>query len=145
LQNSTTNVSIWIRYISLFYIVIQSFLVATNEIAAVPFLTDSRILRNWFTRGILYIYLGVLTLQQTQIIYSGSASTKKVKGVSLKNFLQAVSYMMISWGILYSLMWSLCLQRLENNIREEAKASAAQEIQDEKERRAERRAKREVA
>jgi len=142
LQSSSTNVSLWIRYVSLFYIVIQAFLVATNEVAAIPFLTDSRILRNWLTRGFLYLFLGVLTLQQTQIVYTGSA-TKKNK--SLKTFLEVNSYMMMSWGLLYSLMWSFCLQRLENNIREEAKASAVNEAEEEKERKAERKAKREIA
>jgi hypothetical protein len=86
--------------------------------------------------------LGVLTLQQTQIVYTGSA-TKKNK--SLKTFLEVNSYMMMSWGLLYSLMWSFCLQRLENNIREEAKASAVNEAEEEKERKAERKAKREIA
>lgn len=135
----------WIRYISLLFIVIQSFLSATNEIAAIPFLTDSRILRNWLTRGFLYFYLGVLTLQQNQIVYTGSAAKSQVKGVSLKKFLEVVSYMMMSWGLLYSLMWAFCLQRLENSIREEGKATAEEEAQDEKERKAERRAQRDAA
>jgi cell division protein ZapA (FtsZ GTPase activity inhibitor) len=131
----------WIRYITLFYLVFQSIVIALNELGILQFLSDSTILRVWITRGLLYAYIGVLCLQQTQIIFTGRAADDKVHGASLKTYLEVISYMMISWGLLYALMWMLCLQRLDRSLRQEAKDSAEQERKEEIERRGERREK----
>ena len=104
---------------SLFYIVLQCVMVALTEIGRIPFLTDSGLLRLWLTRGLIYFFIGVLCLQQNEIIFYDALADHQVRGITLKTFLDVVSYMMMSFGLFYSLMWALCLQRLARSVREQ--------------------------
>lgn len=85
------------------------FLSVLTELEWFSFIINSRILSFWVTRGLLYIFMGLLSLDQ---LHNGS---KKSQNQTL--FIKGVSYTFMGVGAGYTIMGVLCLQIVLKRIR----------------------------
>lgn len=103
-------------YLSCFCI---TFMLVEAEIP-IPFLKDSAIFQNWFSRGFLYSFIALIGMEEA---YSsrvedlvGHANDKfHVSWVPL--FMQISSWVMFVTGVLYMLMAVLCLRGMKTKLR----------------------------
>ena len=100
-----------IRYVVSFYIILMCIMTIMVEM---ELHTNSKILSLWITRGLVYIFIGVLALDQAEL--SQSVSETELL------FIQVVSYMMMGLGCGYSVMGVLCMQIVLNRFRTDYQA-----------------------
>jgi len=104
--NSTTDI---LRYIISVYLLVMTGVVTILELEWTIIIAESKLLICWVSRGLIYIFIGVISLNQN-LLYG----TTNPFGESFVNIL---SYFMIGCGIGYTIMGVLCLQSLLNKYR----------------------------
>jgi len=109
-----TNSNDILRYIISVYLLIMLFTAVIVELEWTLFIAESKLLIFWISRGMIYVFIGVLSLNQNQLY-----GTKNPFGES---FVNVLSYMMMSCGIGYTVMGTLCLQVFLNRCRFDFKA-----------------------
>jgi hypothetical protein len=97
------------RYFLAILLVIMCFNAALTELEWCDCLINSRILRFWVTRGILYVSIAFLSLYQLR------SSTDKTS--DQRQFIEGISYVFGGVGAGYTVMGILCLQIVLGRIR----------------------------
>lgn len=100
-----------VRYSLSLYLVVMCFLAVLTELEWFQFVTKSRVLTNWISRGLLYIFMALLSLDQSSL----SATTNRRE----LDFIITVSYLFGAVGSGYSVMGLLCMQLWLKKMREE--------------------------
>lgn len=100
-----------IRYVVSLYIILMCIMTVMVEM---ELHTNSKILNLWITRGLVYIFIGVLALDQADLSTTISESELL--------FIQIMSYVMMGLGCGYSIMGVLCLQIVLNRFRTDYQA-----------------------
>lgn len=114
--------------IQCFYIILFCFLAIATETNLFKITSDSKVLKLWIFRGLLYIFIGILGLNAiiNNVIVQGAEFQRMI----FRNMLIVFSYLMIGAGMLYLIMGLLCFQvindKLEHSYQE--KRSRAVEI-----------------
>jgi hypothetical protein len=106
-----------IEYVLNGYIILFCCLIIFNELQWTLFTRDSKILKYWVTRGLLYAFVGVIGLEQNDQAFDAQSqnTSQRAFEVSLA-YIKAVAYILISCGALYFIMGLFCLQLLYNRI-----------------------------
>jgi len=99
----------FIYYVISVYLLLMCITAVLVELEYTMFVAESKVLIYWVTRGMIYVFIGVLSLNENQIY-----GTKNPFGES---FVTALSYTMIGCGVGYTLMGVVCLQLLLNKYR----------------------------
>ena len=114
--------------IQCFYIILFCLLAIATETNLFNITSDSKVLKLWIFRGLLYIFIGILGLNAiiNNVIVQGAEFQRMI----FRDMLIVFSYLMIGAGMLYLIMGLLCFQvindKLEHNYQE--KRSRAVEI-----------------
>lgn len=85
------------------------FLSLLTELEWFSFIINSKILSLWFSRGLLYAFMGILSLNQLHEGYEESPNHML--------YIQSVSYIFIGIGVGYTIMGLLCLQAVLGRIK----------------------------
>lgn len=101
-------------YVISVYLLLMCITAVLVELEYTMFVADSKLLIHWVTRGIIYVFIGVLSLSENQIY-----GTKNPFG---ETFVRALSYTMMGCGAVYTLMGAACLQLVLNRYRFDFKA-----------------------
>jgi len=101
-------------YVISVYLLLMCTTAVLVEFEYTMFIAESKLLMHWVTRGAIYVFIGVLSLNENQIY-----GTKNPFGES---FVNALSYTMIGCGVGYTLMGVVCLQLVLNRYRFDFKA-----------------------
>jgi len=114
-----------LRYIISVYLLVMTGMVIIVELEWTVLIAESKLLIWWVTRGLIYVFIGVISLNQN-LLYG----TTNPFGESFVNIL---SYLMIGCGTGYTIMGVLCLQVLLHKYRFDFKvqSQAADGKQDE--------------
>lgn len=104
-------------YISIFCIV---FIMVEYD-APVPFLKDSRILQNYFSRGFVYSFLGVSALEEAyservQDTVGHQADEFHVAWLGV--FMQVTAWLMFGVGVLYMFLGICCMKKLRDKLQD---------------------------
>lgn len=91
-----------LSYIISTYLLLFTFTVIMVELEWTKFIAKSKILMFWVSRGIIYIFIGVLSLSQNRL-YGSSAPFGD-------EYVNILSYLIMSLGIGYTVMGVLCFQ-----------------------------------
>lgn len=105
-----------LRYIISVYLLLMTGMVVIVELEWTVLIAESKLLIWWVTRGLVYVFIGVISLNQN-LLYG----TKNPFGESFVNIL---SYLMIGCGTGYTIMGVLCLQVLLNKYRFDFKSKS---------------------
>lgn len=100
-----------VRYSLSLYLVVMCFLAVLTELEWFQFVTKSRVLTNWISRGLLYIFMALLSIDQSSL----TATTNQRE----LDFIITVSYLFGAVGLGYSVMGLLCMQLWLKKMREE--------------------------
>lgn len=121
-----------IQYVLRIYVVALCFLIILNELEWTTWTKDSTLLRFWPTRGCVYIFVGVLGLEEND------ASPVRAGGIAgevgrraATQYILVVAWMMIVMGTLYTILGFFCGQIVLNKMREdfERRTGQAKETQ----------------
>ncbi|CAM9471743.1 unnamed protein product [Phaeothamnion confervicola] len=83
------------------YIVLLAAGAVLVELGLGSFVKGFLISTNWIARGLYYIFIGLLTLEQSDV---GSATAQ--------DYIEVTAYAMMGFGALYAFMGLVCLQRV---------------------------------
>ena len=116
------------------YVLILCVLVILIEIEWPTAIHETFLFRNWISRGLLYVFIGVIGMQESdtsEIVESDKMETYE----TIADIVVAVAWNMIGLGCLYLLMGMLCLQYALNRLRNDyqARLARAKERQQENE------------
>jgi len=92
--------------------------------AAIPFLKDSKILQNYFSRGFVYSFLGVSALEEAyseRVQDTIGHQSDEFHVAWLGVFMQVTSWMMFSVGALYMLLSLCCMKKLRDKLQQNDK------------------------
>jgi len=95
------------------YIIVFCILVILVELEWTKFVRESRLLSNWITRGLIYVFIGVLGLQENEGIVKEGATGYE----TMLEIVKAVAWNMIGCGLLYFVMGICCLQLVLDRMR----------------------------
>ena len=109
IKDMPSDINQGLRYCISIYLILMCFLSVLTELEWFAFIINSRILSFWVTRGLLYIFMGLLSLDQ---LHNGS---KKSQNQTL--FIKSVSYIFMGVGAGYAIMGVLCFQIVLKRIR----------------------------
>mmetsp|Transcript_34544 Transcript_34544/g.83755 ORF Transcript_34544/g.83755 Transcript_34544/m.83755 type:complete len:250 (-) Transcript_34544:3159-3908(-) len=104
-------------YISIFCIVF----VMVEYDAPVPFLKDSKILQNYFSRGFVYSFLGVSALEEAyseRVQDTVGHQSDEFHVAWLGVFMQVTAWMMFGVGVLYMLLGLCCMKKLRDKLQQ---------------------------
>ena len=107
------------------YMIAFSLIVAFNELEFTSLVRNSAVLRNWISRGFLYTFVGVLGLVEYEADMTSNLSDLSGKNRALR-FIRVSAWIMVSVGILYTMMGALCLQLIANRVQEDYKKRVEQ-------------------
>ena len=114
-----------VEWILRIYVNLLSLLMVLNELEWWKFTRESRILRNWVTRGMIYGFIGVIGLEQND--NSTSRDDTNARGVDMGEiYIKAVAWIMIGSGFVYCLMGVACVQHVYNRQRADYEERMAQ-------------------
>lgn len=102
------------QYCIAIYLIVMCFLSLLNELEWCTFIFNSKILSFWISRGLLYAFMGFLSLYQ---LHEGSE-----KSPNQTTFIQGISYVFFGIGVGYTIMGLLCLQVVYERIRSDYEA-----------------------
>lgn len=103
-------------YVSLFLVLI----IATELNILLSIIQSSMLLQNFFSRGILYTFLGLICVQEgsSEQLRDILAHHNSVVDSSIRNwtaiFMQISSWCMLAVGVVYTMLGMCCLQRVRN-------------------------------
>jgi hypothetical protein len=116
-----------IQYVLRIYVVALCVLIIFNELEWTKWTKDSTLLRFWPTRGCVYIFVGVLGLEEND------ASPVRAGGIAgavgrraATQYILVVAWMMIVMGALYTILGLFCGQIVLNKMREDFERRTAQ-------------------
>jgi hypothetical protein len=97
-----------------FYIILFCLLAVATETNLFNLTNDSKILKIWPLRGLLYIFIGTLGLNAitTAVVVQGA----EFQRVIFRNMLVVLAYLMMSVGILYVIMGLLCFRIINDKL-----------------------------
>ena len=98
------------------YVVLACFTIVLNELSVTQFLRESRILRAWITRGIIYSFVGVLGLAENDTTSADMDHINAPGHDQAMKFINVVACTMTAMGALYYVMGCLCLQLVYNRV-----------------------------
>lgn len=104
-----------VEYVLRGYVILLCLLVCLIELEWPAFARESSVLHNWVSRGLLYVFIGVIGLQENET--STVKNEEYVTYERAKDVLKAVAWNMIGCGVLYVVMGILCLQLLLRRMR----------------------------
>ena len=109
IEDIPENINQALQYCIAIYLILMCFLSLLTELEWFSFIVDSRILSLWVSRGLIYAFMGILSLNQLHEGYK--------KSPSQMIFIQGISSVFIAIGIGYTIMGLLCLQAIFGRIR----------------------------
>ena len=86
-----------------------------------PLVTGSPILTNWITRGYLYAFAGLVSMEENNVRPTSATLTTLPLDYSAALFIETASTMMFVVGCIYAAFGLVCGQRLYNKIRSDYK------------------------
>uniref|UniRef100_A0A7R9WMH7 Golgi apparatus membrane protein TVP15 n=1 Tax=Craspedostauros australis TaxID=1486917 RepID=A0A7R9WMH7_9STRA len=107
-----------VDYVLRVYIIALCAMIVMNELEWTSVIRESRLLRNWLTRGLIYAFVGVLGIEQYEASPSGRHDDSAHFDVAM-NFIRVVSNIMVGVGGLYFVMGICCMQLVSNKLRHE--------------------------
>lgn len=111
IENLPAEVNEAVRYSLSVYLIILCGLSILTELEWFPFIVKSRLLNNWISRGFVYIFMALLSIDQASL--SETTNEKELK------FIKMVSYCFAAVGAGYSLMGMLFMQIWLKRLRED--------------------------
>ena len=115
----------WVHYILTIFIIAMCAMLVFTELEFGSIISGSKLLMFWPTRGLIYFFLGILSLEQKEI----SNPKDMAGGIVTLKYLEIVSYIMIGCGIVYFCFGVLCFQIVLNKMREGYQARLLQSIE----------------
>lgn len=110
IQDLPSDINQGLRYAISMYLILLCLLSVLTELEWFPLVVNSRILTFWVTRGLLYVFMAILTLDQMH-----DDGSKKSENQIL--FIKFVSYAFTILGVGYMVMGVFCIQILLKRIR----------------------------
>jgi len=109
-----------VQYALRAYVILFCFLVILVELEWPRFTRDSPLLHCWISRGVVYVFLGVIGMQEND---SAEAKNEDAENYEiLSDIAKAVSYNMAGCGVVYCIMGIFCLQKLLGRLRKSYQA-----------------------
>jgi len=100
-----------------FYMAFSLCMVMINEIQVFALFRDSGMLSNWFSCGTLYSFLGVIALEENEVVLSqivvddnGVETPVKMSGLSL--YSEVTAWLLVTAACFYVLLGFTCIQVL---------------------------------
>jgi len=109
-----------IQYVLRVYVVVLCIMVIFNEMEWTVLTRDSALLRIWISRGLIYMFIGVLGLEENDVSPRRDGMSQHWQKAAL-NYIKVVAWCIVAIGILYTLMGLFCLQIVYNRLREDYK------------------------
>mmetsp|Transcript_23150 Transcript_23150/g.34288 ORF Transcript_23150/g.34288 Transcript_23150/m.34288 type:complete len:221 (-) Transcript_23150:31-693(-) len=100
-----------VRYSLSIYLIIMCGLAVLTELEWFSFIIKSRLLTNWVSRGLVYIFMSLLSIDQASL---GETTNEREL-----RFIKVVSYIFAAIGVGYFGMGCLCMQIWLSKLREE--------------------------
>lgn len=116
--NKEINIDQSIHYAVSIYLIVLCILCIINEMELGSFILASKVLEFWPTRGIFYTFLGLISMEQVQLISDDCTGWN----CSLKNYNNVMAIIMMGSGVGYFLMGVCCLQFVYKKKKEGYKA-----------------------
>mmetsp|Transcript_3747 Transcript_3747/g.5121 ORF Transcript_3747/g.5121 Transcript_3747/m.5121 type:complete len:223 (-) Transcript_3747:177-845(-) len=114
------EVNVVVEYVISVYVCTMCALAVFIELEFGSFIIRSKILTFWPSRGLIYVFMGFLTLEQNEI-----SNLKSDRSEAAQTFVTVISFIIIVIGLLYVIMGLLCLQVVLHKMRENYKARRA--------------------
>ncbi len=105
------EVNVIVRYSLSLYLIVMCGLAVLNELEWFSFIIYSRLLTNWVSRGLFYIFMALFSFDQ--------ASISRTSNKQELEFIKVVSYFFGSIGVGYVIMGAFCCQSRLNSFRDE--------------------------
>jgi hypothetical protein len=104
-----------VQYVLRIYVIALCVLVVFNEMEWTKFMRESKIMRIWITRGLLYSFIGTLGLEEND---TSTSRNSQDRGFSFSlHYIKVVAWLMVCCGTLYFFMGVFCLQLVHNRLR----------------------------
>jgi cytochrome c biogenesis protein CcdA len=97
------------------YVILLCWIVFLNEMEWTKYTTDSTILRLWITRGICYMFVGVLGLAENDKAMARDETT--VGNAAATVYFATVAWFIIVCGMLYTVLGIFCMQLVNDRMR----------------------------
>lgn len=110
-----------VDYVLRAYIIVFCIFVVLVEIEWPAFARETTLLHNWILRGLLYVFIGVLGLQENDAVVKDGSEHY----ATMLEICKAVAWNMVGCGLLYLIMGVLCLQLVLNRMRTSYQARLA--------------------
>lgn len=107
-----------------FYVIALCVVVIMNELEYTQFIQESAILRVWITRGLLYAFIGLIAMEETETEDPGKNMSVFWRDAAFQ-FIEVVAFIMVANGLLYYAMGCMCVQIVRNRVVEEYEAKCA--------------------
>lgn len=104
-----------VQYVMRFYVMILCILAILVELEWTKFARESFVLRMWVTRGLFYIFIGVLGLEQNDTANARNSDSMNFQ-LSM-HYVTAAAWIMVVVGALYSFLGTCCLQVYYHRLR----------------------------
>jgi hypothetical protein len=107
-----------IQYVLRVYIIALCVLAIFVEMEWTAFARDSKVLQFWITRGLFYVFIGVIGLEENNSTHGAKNTT--VKGSALSHeYTVVVAWTMVGLGVVYFAFGICCCQVYYNRVRNE--------------------------
>jgi hypothetical protein len=100
-----------VRYSLSLYLVVMCFISVLTELEWFSFIINSRLLTNWISRGFVYIFMAILSIDQASL---GETTNQREL-----DFITTISYLFGAIGLGYTVMGVFCMQLWLKKLREE--------------------------
>ena len=100
-----------VRYSLSLYLVVMCFISVLTELEWFSFIINSRLLTNWISRGFVYIFMAILSIDQASL---GETTNQREL-----DFITTISYLFGAIGLGYTVMDVFCMQLWLKKLREE--------------------------
>lgn len=109
-----------VDYVLRGYVILLCLIVILVELEWPAFARESAVLHNWVSRGLLYVFIGVIGMQEneTAVLKNEEYHSYEV----MTDIIKAVAWNMAGCGLLYFVMGLLCLQLLLHRMRKDYQA-----------------------
>ena len=104
-----------------FFVGSFAILIMLIELEGGAMVTGSPILTNWITRGYLYAFVGLVSMEENNVRPTSATLTTLPLDYSAALFIETASTMMFVVGCIYAALGLVCGQRLYNKIRSDYK------------------------
>jgi hypothetical protein len=104
-----------IDYVLRLYVLLFCLLAILNELDFFSLTRDSKLLRIWITRGLFYVFIGVLGLSE-HAASSEARNENYVHRDTVLHFIVVTAWVMTGVGLLYIAMGAMCLKLLYNSL-----------------------------